>query len=74
MLYFLTSCFCMIAISFAQIDGWLAFVYLAAVVAVTIRLLRNLDAFSLEGPSATSREATDQEPSATVGREGEDES
>ncbi len=50
MLYFLTGCFCMIAISFAQIDGWLAFVYLVAVVAVTIRLLRNLDAFSIEGP------------------------
>jgi UDP-GlcNAc:undecaprenyl-phosphate GlcNAc-1-phosphate transferase len=48
MLYFLTACFCMIAISFSQIDGWLAFVYLAAVVAVTIRLLRNLDAFSLD--------------------------
>ena len=48
MLYFLTSCFCMIAVSFSQLDGWLAFVYLAAVVAVTIRLLRNLDAFSLE--------------------------
>ena len=47
MLYFLTGCFCMIAISFSQLDGWLAFVYLAAVVAVTIRLLRNLDAFSL---------------------------
>jgi len=48
MLYFLTGCFCMIAVSFSQIDGWLAIVYLAAVVAVTIRLLRNLDAFSLE--------------------------
>jgi UDP-GlcNAc:undecaprenyl-phosphate GlcNAc-1-phosphate transferase len=48
MLYFLTGCFCMIALSFSQIDGWLAFVYLAAVVAVTVRLLRNLDAFSLK--------------------------
>ena len=48
MLYFLTGCFCMIALSFSQIDGWLAFVYLAAVVAVTVRLLRNLGAFSLE--------------------------
>lgn len=48
MLYFLTACFCMIAVSFAQIDGWIAFVYLGAVVAVTFRLLRNLDAFSLE--------------------------
>lgn len=48
MLYFLTGCFCMIAVSFSQLDGWLAFIYLAAVVAVTIRLLRNLDAFSLD--------------------------
>ena len=48
MLYFLTGCFCMIALSFSQLDGWLAFAYLAAVVAVTVRLLRNLDAFSLE--------------------------
>jgi UDP-GlcNAc:undecaprenyl-phosphate GlcNAc-1-phosphate transferase len=48
MLYFLTGCFCMIAVSFSQLDGWVAFGYLAAVVAVTVRLLRNLDAFSLE--------------------------
>lgn len=48
MLYFLTGCFCMIAVSFTQLDGWVAFLYLAAVVAVTIRLLRNLDAFSLD--------------------------
>ncbi len=48
MLYFLTGCFCMIAVSFSQLDGWIAFLYLAAVVGVTIRLLRNLDAFSLD--------------------------
>lgn len=48
MLYFLTGCFCMIAVSFSQLDGWVSLVYLAAVVAVTIRLLRNLDAFSLD--------------------------
>ena len=63
MLYFLTSCFCMIAVSFSQLDGWLAFVYLAAVVAVTIRLLRNLDAFSLEvhggAPKKNEDEATE---------------
>jgi len=53
LLYFLTGCFCMIAISFSQIDGWVSFVYLTAVVAVTIRLLRNLDAFSLEIDPAT---------------------
>jgi UDP-GlcNAc:undecaprenyl-phosphate GlcNAc-1-phosphate transferase len=48
MLYFLTACFCMIAVSFSQLEGWIAFIYLGLVVAVTIRLLRNLDAFSLE--------------------------
>jgi UDP-GlcNAc:undecaprenyl-phosphate GlcNAc-1-phosphate transferase len=51
MLYFLTGCFCMIAVSFSQLDGWVALLYLAAVVAVTIRLLRNLDAFSLDAGS-----------------------
>jgi len=70
MLYFLTSCFCMIAISFAQIDGWLAFVYLAAVIAVTIRLLRNLDAFSLDVPDVSARESAE---SAIPGSPGEDE-
>ena len=58
-LYFLTSCFCMIAVSFSQLDGWLAFIYLAAVVGVTIRLLRNLDAFALEVPS--DKTATDND-------------
>ena len=48
MLYFLTGCFCMIAVSFSQLEGWVAFLYLFAVVGVTIRLLRNLDAFSLD--------------------------
>ena len=71
MLYFLTGCFCMIAISFSQIDGWLALVYLAAVIAVTIRLLRNLDAFSLEvqsgAPSADGEDGEDGESGAAVG-------
>jgi len=71
MLYFLTSCFCMIAISFAQIDGWLAFVYLAAVVAVTIRLLRNLDAFSLEVPGDPSRGAGEAASAGEAGEDGE---
>jgi UDP-GlcNAc:undecaprenyl-phosphate GlcNAc-1-phosphate transferase len=72
MLYFLTGCFCMIAISFSQIDGWLALIYLAAVVAVTIRLLRNLDAFSLEIQSGA---PTDQEENCAgvdEGKEGDE--
>ena len=58
MLYFLTTCFCMIALSFSRIDGWISFLYLAAVVAVTYRLLRNLDAFSLDmlGHASSSEE------------------
>ena len=76
MLYFLTSCFCMIAVSSSQIDGWLAFIYLTAVVAVTVRLLRNLDAFSLHaesghaepGPSSEGvPEATEPESTGTTG-------
>ncbi len=69
MLYFLTGCFCMIAISFSQIDGWLAFVYLVAVVAVTIRLLRNLDAFSLEVQSGAPPDHGEND--ATIGEEHE---
>jgi UDP-GlcNAc:undecaprenyl-phosphate/decaprenyl-phosphate GlcNAc-1-phosphate transferase len=71
MLYFLTGCFCMIAISFAQIDGWLAFVYLAAVVAVTIRLLRNLDAFSLEVPVPPAQKSPEEAPPAAPCDNGE---
>lgn len=74
MLYFLTGCFCMIAVSFSQLDGWLAFVYLAAVVAVTIRLLRNLDAFSLdvqpEAPSDQGRVGTEQTPAGAEDEDG----
>ena len=71
MLYFLTACFCMIAISFSQVDGWIALAYLLAVVAVTYRLLRNLDAFSLDilGESeAQSGEESGQQSSDEGGR------
>ena len=79
MLYFLTGCFCMIAVSFSQLDGWIAFFYLAAVVGVTIRLLRNLDAFSLDllGDRAHERDEADpndvandvDHPSMPIGEE-----
>jgi UDP-GlcNAc:undecaprenyl-phosphate GlcNAc-1-phosphate transferase len=66
MLYFLTACFCMIALSFARIEGWLAYLYLVAVVAVTIRLLRNLDAFSLDVGSSGDAAAVDDEGRGTL--------
>jgi len=41
-LYFLTACFCVIAVSFTKLEGSAAFVFLLAVVVLTVRLLRNL--------------------------------
>ena len=63
LLYFLTTCFCMIALSFSQIEGWISLIYLAAVIAVTYRLLRNIDAFSLSvyaDPVSTDEESTEE--------------
>ncbi len=71
MLYFLTACFCMIAVSFTQLDGWVAFLYLAAVVGVTVRLLRNLDAFSLDilaDPIARQDDREEGTSSASINR------
>ena len=76
MLYFLTGCFCMIAVSFSQLDGWVAFGYLAAVVAVTVRLLRNLDAFSLEvqsgAPPLPEEQDTPEDPLENQAADGGD--
>lgn len=44
-IYFLTSCFCVIAVSFTRLEGWAALVFLAAVAILTLRLLRNLGFF-----------------------------
>ena len=63
LLYFLTTCFCMIALSFSQIEGWISLIYLAAVIAVTYRLLRNIDAFSLSvyaDPVSTEEQSTEE--------------
>ncbi len=45
-LYFLTACFCVIAISFTRLQGYAALGFLAAVLALTFRLLRNLGFFA----------------------------
>jgi UDP-GlcNAc:undecaprenyl-phosphate GlcNAc-1-phosphate transferase len=69
MLYFLTTCFCMIAVSFSRIDGWIAFIYLAAVIAVTFRLLLNIDAFALDIPAdpvSTEEDASNQRDSTSL--------
>ncbi len=46
--YFLTGAFCMIALSFTQLSGYVAAVFLLAVCGLTLRLLRNLGVFSDE--------------------------
>ena len=55
-LYFLTACFCMIAFSFAQLRGYTAFIFFAAVIVLTFRLLRNMGVFMPE-PNDAQEEA-----------------
>jgi UDP-GlcNAc:undecaprenyl-phosphate GlcNAc-1-phosphate transferase len=47
-IYFLTACFCVIAVSFTRLHGYAAILFLVAVVALTVRMLRNLGFFELE--------------------------
>jgi len=46
--YILTAAFCLIAVSFTKLRGYAAAGFLAAVVLLTIRLLRNLGLFSTD--------------------------
>ncbi len=46
--YFLTACFCLIAVSFTRLKGWAAAAFLAAVAVLTVRVLLNLDVLSVE--------------------------
>jgi UDP-GlcNAc:undecaprenyl-phosphate GlcNAc-1-phosphate transferase len=46
-IWFLTACFCVIAVSFTNLEGWAALVFLALVVVLTLRLLRNLGFFDV---------------------------
>lgn len=51
-IYFLTACFCVIAVSFTRLDGPAAIVFLVLVVILTVRLLRNLGFLNVEDPSS----------------------
>ena len=53
-IWFLTTCFCVIAVSFTNLEGWAALVFLALVVVLTLRLLRNLGFFDVGPPPAPS--------------------
>jgi hypothetical protein len=41
-LYFQTLCFSIIALSFSQLEGYSAYLFLVAVIVLTARLLKNL--------------------------------
>lgn len=49
-IYFLTACFCVIAVSFTRLDGPAAILFLGLVVILTLRLMRNLGFLSTEDP------------------------
>jgi UDP-GlcNAc:undecaprenyl-phosphate GlcNAc-1-phosphate transferase len=64
-LYFLTACFCVIAVSFTRLEGYAAVLFLGAVGLLTLRLLRNLGFFDVTEPGERPPEAA-----ADVGPEG----
>ncbi|MGI9431841.1 MAG: MraY family glycosyltransferase [Myxococcota bacterium] len=55
-IYFLTACFCIIAVSFTRLEGWAAILFLTAVALLTLRLLRNLGFFDSDVGSAAATE------------------
>jgi UDP-GlcNAc:undecaprenyl-phosphate GlcNAc-1-phosphate transferase len=46
-IWFLTACFCVIAVSFTNLEGTAALIFLALVLVLTLRLLRNLGFFEI---------------------------
>lgn len=61
-LYFLTGCFCVIALSFTDLQGYVSVIVAVAVIVLTVRLLRNLGFFEAE-----SREGQGGAPTETAG-------
>lgn len=65
-IYFLTACFCVIAVSFTRLEGYAAVLFLAAVGLLTVRLLRNLGFFDTgagaRGPEGEAPEAPVRAP------------
>jgi UDP-GlcNAc:undecaprenyl-phosphate GlcNAc-1-phosphate transferase len=56
-IYFLTACFCVIAVSFTRLEAAATIVFLIVVLLLTVRILRNLGFFDLEEASATTNPA-----------------
>jgi len=63
--YILTAAFCLIAVSFTKLQGFAAAGFLAAVVLLTIRLLRNLGLFSPDKDGNRPQERPQEHPPET---------
>jgi UDP-GlcNAc:undecaprenyl-phosphate GlcNAc-1-phosphate transferase len=59
--WFLTLCFCLIAVSFTNLEGYVAAVCLAFVAVLTLRLLWNLGVFSFDPQDAPLGQAAEEE-------------
>jgi len=62
-IYFLTACFCVIALSFARLHGYAVIVFLIVVLLLTIRFLRNLgfiDAADADEPPEVASRGAEQ--------------
>jgi len=57
-IYFLTACFCVIAVSFTRLEGYAAILFLGAVGLLTLRLLRNLGFFEAAERGESARQAS----------------
>lgn len=55
-IWFLTACFCVIAVSFTNLEGTAALIFLALVFVLTMRLLRNLGFFEIGETPANNAE------------------
>ena len=49
-IYFLTGCFCLIAVSFTRLQGYAVIVFLAVILLLTFRIVRNLGILGGEEP------------------------
>ena len=65
-LYFQTFCFSIIALSFSQLKGYSAYIFLAAVIVLTARLLKNLGMLRLQQGDGVVESATN---GTTAGKE-----
>ena len=61
-LYFVTACFCVIAVSFSRLQGYPALIFFGAVVVLTFRLLSNLGALSIDALPPLDQESSGDDP------------